>query len=289
MARSITEIQQSILTQKDATASLSALEVLTPSEQQTLGNLTSTSKVAIWRLWVYIIAVIVWTFEKIQDLHKIEITQLIADNQIGTADWFKNKMLAFQLGYTLSPMLVYDNTDAIEADVLASKIIKQAAVEELAGRLKVKIAKEVIGELTPLTSEELAAAKAYAERIKYAGVKLSVISRVPDDFKCNYTIYYDPLVLDAYGARLDGTDDEPVQTAVKSFLRNLKFNGELSLTKLTDFLQSIEGVEEPVKNSAFAKYGGFPYSSINEYYIADAGYMKLDEENTTFIFLPRGL
>ncbi len=129
----------------------------------------------------------------------------------------------------------------------------------------------------------------YAEKIKYAGTRLIVVSRIPDDFKAEYTIYYNPLVLDAYGARLDGTENEPTQKAAKTFLRNLEFNGELILTKLTDYLQTVEGIEEPVLNSASAKYGLFGYSPINEYYIADAGYMKLDITNTIFNFVAREL
>lgn len=289
MARTIEQIQIIILEKKALASSLSNLEVLTTSEQSTLANLTSTSKVSIWRLWVYICAFSIWTMEKIFDIFKIEVEETIALNQIGTPTWYRKKMLEFQLGYDLTEMAIYDNTNEIQSDVLASKIIKQAAIEEIGGRLKVKVATEANNELAPLSIPELEAFSNYAQKIKYAGTRLIIVSRIPDDFKANYTIYYNPLILDAYGARLDGTNNEPVKSAVKSFLRNLEFNGELVLTKLTDYLQEVEGVEEPVKNTAQAKYGGFGYNEIDEYYIADAGYMKLDENNTTFEFLAREL
>ena len=48
---------------KTQTAELSTLEVLTTDEQSTLSNLTSASKVAIWRLWVYIVAFAIWSLE----------------------------------------------------------------------------------------------------------------------------------------------------------------------------------------------------------------------------------
>jgi hypothetical protein len=290
MSRTLNEIQEIILQKKQTTASLSALEVLTESEQNTLLNLTSTSKVAIWRLWVYICAFGIWTIEQVFDLFKVEIEQLILLNKIGSKPWYRQKMLEFQFGFPLTEMGVYDNTGILQAEIIASLIIKQSAIEEIEGRLKIKVATEDLNkDLAPLSDLQLTAFKNYAEAIKYAGTRLIIISRVPDDFKVNYTIYYDPLVLDVYGARLDGTENEPVQNAVRLFLRNLEFNGEIILTKLTDFLQGIEGVEEPVLVSASAKYGLFPYSSINEFYISDAGYMKLDEENTTFTFLSREL
>lgn len=289
MARSINEIQEAILQQKSATTSLSALEVLTTSEQNTLPNLTSTSKVAIWRLWVYICAVSAWTVEKIFDTFRVEVEETIALNQIGTASWYRTKLLQFQLGFPLTDFGTYDNTNVLQADVLASRIVKQCAVEEIGGRLKIKVATEVSNELAPLEPAQLSAFTAYAEKIKYAGTRLIMVSRIPDDLAVDFTIYYDPQILDAYGQRLDGTNNEPVQTAVKNYLRNLEFNGEFINTKLTDTLQAVNGVKEPVKNSTSAKYGAFPYTEIDEYYIADAGYMKLDPDNTTFNFVARGL
>jgi hypothetical protein len=211
-------------------------------------------------------------------------------NKIGSKTWYRKKMLEFQFGFSLTEMGIYDNTGVLQADILASLIIKQSAIEEIDGRLKIKVATEDTNkDLAPLSAVQLIAFKNYAEAIKYAGTRLIIISRVPDDFKVNYTIYYDPLVLDVYGARLDGTENEPVQNAVRLFLRNLEFNGEMILTKLTDYLQTIEGVEEPVLVSASAKYGLFPYASVDEFYISDAGYMKLDELNTTFTFVSREL
>jgi hypothetical protein len=289
MARTINEIQETILNRKAVTPSLSPLEVLTLSEQNSLTNLTSTSKVSIWRLWVYIVAFTVWTLEKIYDTFKIEIEETIALNQIGTPSWYRTKMLQFQLGFELTNMGTYDNTNELQSVVLASKIIKQSVVEELGGRLRIKVATVINGELSPLSWPQITAFIEYAEKIKYAGTRLIFVSRNADDFKTNYTIYYDPLILDAYGQRLDGTNNEPVQDAIKEYLKNLEFNGEFINTKLTDFLQGVEGVKEPVKNASFAKYGAFPYVEINEFYIADAGYMKLDMINTTIQFLARGL
>ena len=64
MARNLNDIQQSILDKKTETTTLSTLEVLTTNEKNSLSGLTSTSKVAIWRLWVYIVAFAIWTLEK---------------------------------------------------------------------------------------------------------------------------------------------------------------------------------------------------------------------------------
>jgi hypothetical protein len=55
---------------------------------------------------------------------------------------------------------VYDNTGFIQADVLASLIIKQSAVEEIDGRLKLKVATEdANSELSALSAAQIIAFK----------------------------------------------------------------------------------------------------------------------------------
>jgi hypothetical protein len=60
-------------------------------------------------------------------------------------------------------------------------------------------------------------------------------------------------------------------------------NGEIILTKLTDFFTGCF-CEELVLVSASHGSILFSYSPIDEY-ISDAGYMKLDETNTTYYVL----
>lgn len=289
MARNLNEIQASILLKKTQTESLDALEVLTTSEQNTLANLNSTSKVAIWRLWVFIVAFAVFLHEQIFDEHKKEIEALLAAQKIHNALWYKGKALAFQFGFNLGESDVYDNKGVDTQFVLNSLIVKQASVEEVAGRLKIKVAKTVQNALAPLTASELFAFGQYMEKVKDAGTRLDITSRDPDTLKLEIDLYFDPLVLDTLGQRLDGSSNEPVQDAIREFLYKLEFNGELILTKLTDYLQEVEGVEMPVIKEAFTKYANFGYVEIDETYIAVSGYMILDAENSIINFIPREL
>ena len=79
MSRSIKEIQQTILDAKATAVELSALEVLT-TQEQTLNSANSTSKVAIWRLWVWVIAFAQYVLEQYWETFKIEIEKLKTDN-----------------------------------------------------------------------------------------------------------------------------------------------------------------------------------------------------------------
>jgi hypothetical protein len=286
--RSLNEIQDSILLKKSETESLAALEVLTTSETNTLANLNSTSKVAIWRLWVYIQSFAIWLHEGIFETHKIEIEELIALNKIHTVKWYREKVLAFQFGQALDGESdLYNNAGIDMAVINARKIIKQASVSPVAGELRIKVATEVLGELQQITPDQYNALKQYLDLVTDAGTIIRLISRPADQMKATIDIYFDPLVLDGYGQRLDGTDDAPVQKAISSFLRNLEFNGEFIKTKLTDFVQTVEGVEMPVFKEIYTKFGAYDYVLIDETYIADGGYMVLDLDNTIINFLPR--
>jgi hypothetical protein len=109
----------------------------------------------------------------------------------------------------------------------------------------------------------------------------------PDNLKLTLDVYYDPLVLNGQGVRLDGTNNTPLQDAIGESLYQLEFNGELILTNLTDHLQQIDGVEMPVIKLAEAKYGALDFTAFDETYIADAGYMIIEETDLTLNFIAR--
>lgn len=81
MARTITDIQNEILTAKQ--------------NEPELAELNSTSKTAIWRLWVYITAFVIHTLELIFDKHKSEVSEALRQLKPHTARWYRNKALAF--------------------------------------------------------------------------------------------------------------------------------------------------------------------------------------------------
>ncbi|MGV4333172.1 nucleotidyltransferase, partial [Ornithobacterium rhinotracheale] len=87
MARSIEEIQQQIYQEK--------------ANHEELNELNSTSKTALWRLWIYIVSVAIWSLEKIFDLHRAEIDERLRQLKPHTARWYRNKALAFQYGFDL--------------------------------------------------------------------------------------------------------------------------------------------------------------------------------------------
>ena len=272
MARSIQEIQTLIFQAK--------------AQEPALNELNSTSKVAIWRLWVYIIAVAIWSLEKIFDLHRVDIDRRLAELKPHTARWYRNKALAFQYGFDLLPDSdKFNNQGHTEEAIEASKIVKYSAVIESKneGRLIVKIAGEQGDTLQPITDAQKQAFEAYLQEIKDAGVRLSVVNYQPDILHLQMKIVYDPLVLDSNGQSIIHAT-KPVETAIKDYLKRLPFNGELVLAHLIDVLQQAKGVRIPHLVLAQSKnitsggsYGDFETIEISK--IPTAGYFTIDNFN----------
>ncbi|MGP1479309.1 MAG: nucleotidyltransferase [Capnocytophaga sp.] len=272
MARSIQDIQNLILQAK--------------AQEPALSELNSTSKVAIWRLLVYIIAVAIWSLEKLFDQHRADIDKRLAELKPHTARWYRGKALAFQYGFDLLPDSdTFNNVGHTEEAIEASKIIKYSAVIESKneGRLIVKIASEQGDTLQPITDAQRKSFEAYLQEIKDAGVRLSVVNYQPDILHLQMKIIYDPLVLDSNGQSILHAT-KPVEEAIKSYLKRLPFNGELVLAHLIDALQQAEGVKIPhlvlaqSKNiTSSGEYGNFETIEINK--IPTAGYFTIDNFN----------
>ena len=272
MARTIQEIQTLILQAK--------------AQEPALNELNSTSKVAIWRLWVYIIAVAIWSLEKLFDQHRADIDKRLAELKPHTARWYRSKALAFQYGFDLLPDSdKFNNQGHTEEAIEASKIVKYSAVIESKneGRLIVKIAGEQGEQLQPITDAQKQAFEAYLSEIKDAGVRLSVVNYQPDVLHLQMKIIYDPLVLDSNGQSILHAT-KPVETAIKDYLKRLPFNGELVLAHLIDALQQAEGVKIPHLVLAQSKnitsgggYGAFETIEISK--IPTAGYFTIDNFN----------
>lgn len=260
MARTIKEIQQSIIDAKNL--------------ESALASLSSTSSVAIWRLWTYVVAVCVWSLENLFDIHKAEVEELLAVQKPHTLKWYVSKARQFQYGITLP-----DDSDVYPtvSDDPAIAIIKYAAAVELINMVRIKVAKQGVTALEPLTGTELLAFTAYMNRVKDAGVRLQLTSGDPDDLRLELWVHYDPLILTSLGARLDGTAATPVKDAIRNFLATLPFNGVFVLNNLIIALQSIEGVRIGEVRNAEAHYASTAYVSAMRDYTPDSGYMALDE------------
>lgn len=268
MARSIAEIENAILAQKEQTPELS--------------ELTSDSRTSIWGSILYLVAYAIWTMEKLFDLFKAEVDDTISRLKPHSLRWYAEKAKAFQYGFDLiEESDVYDNTGFTESQIQASKIVSYAAVVEQIRGIRIKVAKSVGTDLGPLTNQELDSFTAYMREVKDAGVKLSITSGPADMLLLGLTVRYDPLVLNSQGQRLDGSSLTPVKDAIKDHLKNLPFNGVFSVQSLVDTIQAVDGVADLSVDQVQTKYGALPFTTVNITVIPDAGYLRIDDADLT--------
>lgn len=263
MARTITEIQNQIIAAVQA--------------DSTLSQITNGSASAIWRLWTRVVATAIQLLEALFDVHKTEVETILATQKPHGLRWYQQRALEFQYGSDLvEDEVYYDNTGLTTAQIEAQQIVAQAAVVESDGRLIVKVAKEVSGELEPLSNDEQTSFREYMAEIKDAGVFLEVLSYNADKLKLTIDVYYDPLLLSLQGARLDGSDNDPVGNAVRQFLRSLPFNGQLVKAELVDALQAVEGVFVPeIRVAQAARYDNASFTGIDIVYNPYSGFFRL--------------
>jgi hypothetical protein len=279
MARTIAEIQNEILKEKD--------------NQSALKGLTSSSKTSIWRLWVNIVATAIWVHEKI-----VEKNALVSRPH--TLNWYREQALNYIHGAELEwkdGSYQFDTTGFIDdKEIEKAKIIKYCAVSEVdletvlkpnkdvdeifsdyfrnkVGVVFIKVATENNGKISRIdVPDQLAGFKEYIARIKDAGNQVHIISSPGDILELNLTVYVDPMTIfidpkdiEVYknlvknpdsnvnhtfnkdnGSLILDTSTKPVEEAIINHLKNIEFNGAFVKTFLVDAIQKAQGVKIPI-------------------------------------------
>lgn len=277
MARTIQQIQDEIIAQKEATPELS--------------ELTSDSKVAVWRLITYIIAFAIWTQEKLWDVFKAETEDYVARSRVHAIRWYRDRVLEFRDGKDLNwtdGTFQYPELDTGESlDDL--QIVKQAAVVEAPGELLIKIATQQGSQLQPVSAQQQTRVTAYMNEIKDAGNHIRVVNLPPDELIIEGIIYCDPLLIDlSDGSLVTDSSIKPVEQAAESYINEenqSNFNGEFRRTRFVDTLQQAEGVQDPVITSIKARYGTLPFEEVDIRYLPNSGYHTITGMTFQYIAL----
>lgn len=248
------------------------------------------SKVSLENIIFSVVATAMWFNAKLFAQHKEDVLTLLKENRAHTTEWYATRARAFQFGSELvSETDQYDNSTLTDEQIEEQQIIKFAASMESANQsyLFIKVATESEGVKQPLGSRELQALKAYLGQIKDAGVRIKVINEPADSIRLKLDIYYNPMILDSYGKRLDGSDDTPVQSAIEHYISTLSFNGLYINQSLVDSLQVVEGVEIAELKEASSRYGALvEYRPIDARSVPYAGYYQIAEDDLILNFIP---
>ncbi|EKT3963252.1 nucleotidyltransferase [Flavobacterium psychrophilum] len=278
MARSITEIKAQMLSNI--------------AGNDDLQDLNSTSRVSIFGAFAYIVAVAHFTVEKLFEIHSSQVDTAIYENKPGTARWYRNMSLAFQFGFNLlTDDDQFNNIGFTTEQTEASKIVKYCSVKESleSSRLIIKIAGESGDNLIPLTAAQITSFKYYMREIAYAGVKLEIVNNPADKLQLMMRVYRNPLVINENGNNII-TGGKTVEDAIKKYIKNLPFDGELVINDLIDYLRNVHGVINVHIISAQSSYKDLvtnlykPFVSIDVKTIPVAGYFEVENfNNITYV------
>ncbi|MCO5290525.1 MAG: hypothetical protein M9959_02175 [Chitinophagaceae bacterium] len=242
------------------------------------------STASVESILFYAVAFCAWLLETLFDLLRADTVAYIATMKPGTTRWYATKALMYQHGFSLLPDSdVYDNAGHTDQDVADSKVVAYAAcVEEptQGGRMRIRLKMAGDGgeDLQPLAEPVVEGVQAYFDRIKYAGVPIKVESKAADQLQMAWKVYYDPMILDATGSRLDGTGEKMVEARIKEYLKQIPFNGIYAVQKHEDYVQATEGVVLCPVQWAKHKYGDYGWMNIDTLIRPDAGYLRFADE-----------
>jgi len=259
MARSIQEIQNEIIAEKNATASLQGLN--------------SDSATAIWKLWTYIIASSIWLLEKMWDAYRVEVDQIKSQAIVGTPGWYVAKAKEFQYGdaVTVDPVTWQPKYAAIDAE---KQIIKRVAITSAAGVSVLKVAKEGEGNIPqPLSTDELNAFTSYIrDYIQFAGAQISITNNMADRLYMKAEVFYDPVVAEPEVRT-------KVIEAIENYIVNLPFDGRLTRNGIIDAVRAIVYKNDIFIEDLKAKSEeATTYTEIKHTYQSVSGYLRIDPD-----------
>lgn len=229
MARSISTIQNLIISEKNKRLELDELE--------------SDSKTSIYNGWAYICAVVMHSAEVLQDIFKDDIVSILDAQKNGIPQFYVNKAYEFQDGDTVT---VSDDGYSVGYNTINTDniIVTRASYEEttISGEnldklLLLKVAKGDTGALSPLSAEELIRLTAYIEQIKFTGTNIQITSKTGDILIPHITVYHDGLISES--DMYDRLDE-----AINGFMEQLSFDSALYVTKLFDAIQEVDNVTD---------------------------------------------
>lgn len=280
MARSIEEIKKMMTDLFIGDETIQQAYQLTPGktfEQE-------FSKASIESILFYCVAFCTNFLERLFDLFRSDSETYIANMKPHTVRWYATKGLAYMHGVPLLPDSdVFDTTGLTDEQITTAKVVQYCSCNETYNQnnrliLRIKLAKEAAGVLGPLTDVQLDGVREYFARVKDAGVPMLIESNVPDRLKMKWMVYYDPLILDNEGNRIDGNGTGVVRAAIKNYLTKLPFNGLYAIQKHEDYVQLVPGVKLCPVQLAQRKIFAYDWQYINVSVVPDAGYFKFYDE-----------
>ena len=239
--------------------------VETRSKYLELTELTNDSKMSIINAFTWVTAAAIYSFETLLDVFTTDIAKTFTQRINGTSAYYANAMLKWQYG---DDLIINNEGTAFHyaTEDTTKRLITHVSYQEYYNEefkdniLILKVATGEGSSLSQLSDEELIAARAYLNQIKFAGVKCNVVSRRGDVLVPRLTVYYD-------GAITKEELYDNIDTALIDFIVNMKFDSLVYSQKIIDAIQKVEHVTDVhIDHEASVEQGIFiaQYNDNNE-------------------------
>ena len=230
-----------------------------------LTELTNDSKMSIINAFTWVTAAAIYSFETLLDVFTTDIAKTFTQRINGTSAYYANAMLKWQYG---DDLIINDEGTAFHyaTEDTTKRLITHVSYQEYYNEefkdniLILKVASGEGRSLSQLSDEELIAARAYLNQIKFAGVKCNVVSRRGDVLVPRLTVYYD-------GAITKEELYDNIDKALIDFIVNMKFDSLVYSQKIIDAIQKVEHVTDVhIDHEASVEQGIFiaQYNDNNE-------------------------
>jgi hypothetical protein len=280
MARTIQEIKSAMTT--DFMANETIRDIYGLTLESSFDEVFSP--VSLESILFGIFATCVWALESLMDIHKLEVEKAIATAIVASEQWYYEQALKFQRGDALIFNPSTKGFGYLQEDK-SKRIVKYVAIRDAGNSIKVLVSGETDGRPSKLSIADLTLFKEYMNRIKIAGIVLSIKSLDADVVRVYATVRVDPLVLNDKGERLDDKST-PVVDAINKYLQTITYGGVFNKTKLVDAVQQVPGVRDITLERVSYSIDGISFNDVNgNDYTARSGCFISDNLNQSIVYV----
>lgn len=221
----------------------------------------SFSSVSLESIMFFIVAACCHVLEVVFEEYVKVVDDKVSMAVVASVPWYYKMSKTFQYGDSL--VLNEDTQQYGYAAIDEGKqVVKYAAVRDRGTSVQILVSGEKDGKPVALSNSVLTVFKEYMNRVKVAGVVLSIRSKNADKMVIMAKVYVDSLVINSDGTLIsDGS--KPVEEAINAYLANIVYGGTFNKTKLTNAILGVEGVSDvEIGECSYMEDGGTEYTVI---------------------------